>query len=565
MIASCAGSCFGSGKVGGVGVDVEDHVAGDESDDGIGMGCAVVEELRESCHGSLGAVGLLGGKRADGGEEGRIDGSGVEEEGSEDFLHAFGVFGVKGGRGVGSRGVLRFGSVVGLLPGVRSVLGPCRGWMLEALEGAFDVPWHGNVTGTVDVVPLDCEAAILASFPVFGDFVELVEGEQQVVHVGFVGVFNTEVVDHKGEGKGAGGVFPQAGSERNRCVPMRCQVLDEAVVGDAAGLGKAVHAFPNFDVDVSIVDKGGEVVLGHDGVGDDGDWDAHVGVVLGLHRRVQVEILEVAGHEAGVLCGDDAVQDGLDGGEIGRFGADVAVVVDAVAADGEADAVGVAFFGAVGGNDSEVRRFDVFWHFGDRDEEHGVGAGSHVFAVALGEAADFIGAGGDPDWTVTAIAEFGVFGDLARVGVEGVAVEGGMVEEGEELGGEGFFGGGGNAAGVGTRSMRVGGWFGGLGGRVGRCAVFGSGLPGSTAAAAAGGTGAVIEGVGLRRRLVVWPGRRGCDGDRKRDSFGGGSGRRWRRWRRGRRVHPQRWDRGLHPQRLGRRVGGRWEGGRCGC
>ena len=51
--------------------------------------------------------------------------------------------------------------------------------------------------------------------------------------------------------------------------------------------------------------------------------DAHVGIVLGLHGRVEVEILEVASHEAGVRCGDDAVEEGLDGGEVGRFGADI--------------------------------------------------------------------------------------------------------------------------------------------------------------------------------------------------------------------------------------------------
>jgi hypothetical protein len=34
---------------------------------------------------------LLGGKRADGGEHGRIDGSGVEEEGAEDLLDMMGV------------------------------------------------------------------------------------------------------------------------------------------------------------------------------------------------------------------------------------------------------------------------------------------------------------------------------------------------------------------------------------------------------------------------------------------------------------------------------------------
>ena len=46
--------------------------------------------------------------------------------------------------------------------------------MLETLEGTFDVTWHGDVAGSLDVVPLEGEAAILAAFPIFGDVVELV-------------------------------------------------------------------------------------------------------------------------------------------------------------------------------------------------------------------------------------------------------------------------------------------------------------------------------------------------------------------------------------------------------
>ncbi len=38
------------------------------------------------------------------------------------------------------------------------------------------------------------------------------------------------------------------------------QEFGEAVIGNLAGLGKAIHAFANFQVDVSIVDHVVEVV-----------------------------------------------------------------------------------------------------------------------------------------------------------------------------------------------------------------------------------------------------------------------------------------------------------------
>ena len=49
---------------------MQDHVACDESDDGIWVGRAVIQELCEGFHCFLGAVCLLGGERADGGKEG---------------------------------------------------------------------------------------------------------------------------------------------------------------------------------------------------------------------------------------------------------------------------------------------------------------------------------------------------------------------------------------------------------------------------------------------------------------------------------------------------------------
>jgi hypothetical protein len=44
--------------------------------------------------------------------------------------------------------------------------------------------------------------------------------------------------------------------------------------------------------------------------------------------------------------------------------------------------------------------------------------------VAAAEASNFVGAGGAPESTFAAVAELGALGNLAGVGVEGIAVEG---------------------------------------------------------------------------------------------------------------------------------------------
>ena len=71
------------------------HVAGAELDNGVRVGRAVIEQLDDAFHGSFGGFGLLGGECTNGGEQGGIDCSSVEEKGSEDFLDSLSDVGVE--------------------------------------------------------------------------------------------------------------------------------------------------------------------------------------------------------------------------------------------------------------------------------------------------------------------------------------------------------------------------------------------------------------------------------------------------------------------------------------
>lgn len=57
-------------------------------------------------------------------------------------------------------------------------------------------------------------------------------------------------------------------------------MLDESVVGELAGSGKPVHAFADFEENLSVVDDTLELVLLHD------NGDSHLPVVV--HRSVEV-------------------------------------------------------------------------------------------------------------------------------------------------------------------------------------------------------------------------------------------------------------------------------------
>ncbi len=106
---------------------------------------------------------------------------------------------------------------------------------------------------------------------------------------------------------------------------------------------------------------------------------------------------------------------------VGCFGADIVRIVDTITADGPTNATGVSLFGAQGSDDSEICGLAAFGNVSDFDEEHGVG--SFLFAVALCEAANFVGIGVLPKGALAALTEFAVFSKLAGVGVERVSVQ----------------------------------------------------------------------------------------------------------------------------------------------
>ena len=297
---------------------------------------------------------------------------------------------------------------------------------------------------------------------------------------------------------------PETRGDGNRGIAVRSQELDETIIGETTCLGQTIHALAYFNVNIAVMNEFGQVIFEHDGFGDHTYGDAHVGEVFGFHWCFQVKVFEINRYEFAIGSRDDAVEHCFDSGEIGSLGADVAIVVDAVAANSEADTPRVGFFGAIGGDDSEISGFGAFGDFGDGDKDHGTGTGGHISTVTLAEASDFVGAGGAPESTFAAVAEFGVLGDLAGVGIEGITMEGVVRMKGQLVG---YDGGGGRNGG---RSSRVKG--GGVGAFAGEGEEAGTrrGLALALAAAmAALGASAVVEG-SWRQGRGQRTGRAGC-------------------------------------------------------
>ena len=96
----------------------------------------------------------------------------------------------------------------------------------------------------------------------------------------FADVFDAEVVHDEAKTDGAPFVAPEAGRVADRGVAIGAEETGQLLFGEDAGLRKTIHATAYLDVDSAIVDKVAEFVVLDDFVGDGGDRDEHVLVIL---------------------------------------------------------------------------------------------------------------------------------------------------------------------------------------------------------------------------------------------------------------------------------------------
>ena len=69
--------------------------------------------------------------------------------------------------------------------------------LLDAEVGNIVV--HGKDTGTFGVVPLEIDAGVKVTLPVFSDVILFFEGISKVVDMAVANIFNTKVVDNEAE------------------------------------------------------------------------------------------------------------------------------------------------------------------------------------------------------------------------------------------------------------------------------------------------------------------------------------------------------------------------------
>ena len=115
--------------------------------------------------------------------------------------------------------------------------------MLEFVKGCLEIFGHGDVAGACGIVPVNGESSEEGTGPVDGDGIQFLKGLDEVVGVFLADVLEPKVINDKGENDELGCVLPECEGSGNRGESKVGKVRFEPVVGDAAGLFEAWHAF----------------------------------------------------------------------------------------------------------------------------------------------------------------------------------------------------------------------------------------------------------------------------------------------------------------------------------
>jgi hypothetical protein len=152
------------------------------------------------------------------------------------------------------------------------------------------------------------------------------------------------------------------------CVGTGRKLLLEELVGNDAGLGEAVHSFPNFDVDPSFfVNQVPEVVFYDDLFRDDVELEVHV-FQIG-HRDVKVEVGQVDAKEHSARCAYRGVDEEFGGEEVRSGSAFVAGEVDEISTNCESSAIDLLLLQPDIADNATVGGALVFWDLCFLNEE----------------------------------------------------------------------------------------------------------------------------------------------------------------------------------------------------
>ena len=250
------------------------------------------------------------------------------------------------------------------------------------------------------------------------------EGVDDVLCVVLACILKEEVVDDKAKSYGTGFMDKKPGDQSGVNVTCSEQEGDELIIGEASSLGKSIHPFHYFNVDVVVVDEFAQFVIGNDSSRDITYMNLHI--LRPLHGSIQIEILDIDGHGTGVRSRDNTVDECFSCLDCGGFRTDVVGIIDTIASYRNTEALWFNLVWFVGCNKFGIRRNIPCWNLSSRYEAHCVCTfrnGDACWRASLTQTPVFASARVFPKMSFAACEEFGVLGRKASVAVDGGSCE----------------------------------------------------------------------------------------------------------------------------------------------
>ena len=109
------------------------------------------------------------------------------------------------------------------------------GWMHEALKGMFNVTGHGDVAGSIRVIPVESQSAVMVTIPFSTGAIKFLQGGEKLFSIIPFHVFDTKVTDDQTKDKAAVLVEPQSRRVGKGFIAMRGKEVLKSVSWPAEG------------------------------------------------------------------------------------------------------------------------------------------------------------------------------------------------------------------------------------------------------------------------------------------------------------------------------------------
>jgi hypothetical protein len=297
--------------------------------------------------------------------------------------------------------------------------------MFELDEKVLNVAGHTDTTPASCVVSFDVNTRKHFAGHVELDPMELLENIVEMVEVFYPNILHPKVINNETELDGTPFVVPEAWDGVGLVISLSKKVRSEEIVGENDGLGKAITALANLEVDPPVTIATLKVVFINEFRQNVCNFNADVCEVW--HWSIKVEVLEVDGAEPCAWARKHTVEKKLDKFKGCSVDSHVSQEAVAIATNRYAGAIRIIFFRPHFAYHHGVADFLLFmaWDSVVVDKEEGFSAcnmlcvGRRPCAYALAQSSKFIGVRRVPGGFVVGVTtELAMFKKFASGGVK---------------------------------------------------------------------------------------------------------------------------------------------------